>query len=156
MSFRDTALGLQVQAIRAAARKPPTPPQERVKALDWTMAEIKRAVALRHAGFDWGAIAEKLGTGRTPRAIQERVGSQTRKTKNKMARELVEVFGADHVHADLYAATDGWHGVKDWADRHGFRPNTIQGMRQGERSVSARVARALGYELRVVYLKRKR
>jgi hypothetical protein len=61
-----------------------------------------------------------------------------------------EAVNEGEVHTALCAATKGYGGVVRFARRVGFTHEYVQGMLYGGQRMSAKVARALGYELRWV------
>jgi len=66
-----------------------------------------------------------------------------------------EAVNEGEVHSALCKATAGYGGVVKFARRVGFTREYVQGMLYGAQRMSARVARALGYELRWVKIEKK-
>ena len=65
-----------------------------------------------------------------------------------------EATNENEVYSDLVAATRGHRGAARFARRVGLTPEYIHGMLDGNRRVSAQVAKSLGWELRWVKPKR--
>jgi hypothetical protein len=72
--FRETDIGRYIQGLREARKKRLL----KAKMLNaparnpifWTSAEMRRVKDMRQNGSRWPEIAEALGTGRTPGAVQ--------------------------------------------------------------------------------------
>ena len=70
---------------------------------------------------------------------------------------MTEIYDAEHVTSVLREAVkrEGLEGDDNWAERRGIKFSTVKHILYEGDAPSARVAAALGYERRVVYLKRR-